>query len=77
MPEPANVKEDSSGRPAAIITAQRWETVESILDNWRIDDEWWRSEPVSRLYFSVILTTGKRLILYKDLLSGSWFQSNR
>ena len=33
----------------------RRQAVTSIEDRWRIDDEWWRSEPVSRLYYAVLL----------------------
>ena len=46
--------------------------VESILETWHIDDEWWR-EPVSRRYVEVILEGGKHVVLYEDLTSNDWF----
>ena len=46
--------------------------IETILDQWRIDDEWWRKE-VSRMYFSVALEGGQLLTLYRDLISGRWY----
>ena len=46
--------------------------VETILEMWRIDDEWWR-QTISRLYFEAMLEGGKRVILFQDLNSGSWF----
>ncbi len=73
LPEPVAVEEDSSGGPAAIKTPRR-QTVQSIEDRWRIDDEWWRSEPVSRLYYAVMLTSGQRLVIYKDLIKGGWYR---
>jgi hypothetical protein len=41
---------------------------------WRIDDEWWRAEPVSRRYYNVLLTSGQRLVLYKDIITGNWYE---
>jgi hypothetical protein len=46
----------------------------TIEDRWRIDDEWWRAEPVSRLYYNVLLVSGQRLVLYKDLITGDWYE---
>ncbi|MFW6200311.1 MAG: hypothetical protein ACOC8K_07055 [Gemmatimonadota bacterium] len=47
--------------------------VVQIREIWRIDDEWWR-EPVSRLYFEVVLEDGKRAVLYRDLTDGRWYR---
>jgi hypothetical protein len=46
----------------------------AIEDRWRIDDEWWRNEPVSRFYYSVRFASGQRLVLYKDLIQGKWYK---
>jgi len=73
MPEPVTVKEDSSGLPAMVMLRQK-QTIAAIEDRWRIDDEWWRREPVSRLYYAVLLRSGQRLVLYKDLDSGRWYR---
>ena len=43
-----------------------------ILDSWRIDDEWWRKQPVSRLYYRVLLEDGMVVGLFKDLVSGEY-----
>ena len=44
-------------------------TVRSV---WRIDDEWWRGEPVSRLYYSVLLETGVVMTIFRDLTTNKW-----
>ncbi|GAG18260.1 unnamed protein product, partial [marine sediment metagenome] len=49
--------------------------VAAVQDRWRIDDEWWRKE-VSRLYFSLLLEDGRTLTIYRDLVTGRWFQQN-
>jgi hypothetical protein len=83
------VEEDPAGLPTAVKTAHlnltaqtsgpavkaaRKQAVLSIEDAWRIDDEWWRSEPVSRLYYAVLFRSGQRLVIYKDLNNGKWYR---
>jgi len=68
-PEPVQVREASSGFPAA-VKATVWQKVQVVEDRWRIDDEWWRSEPISRLYYAVVLVSGQRMVIYRDLILG-------
>jgi hypothetical protein len=48
--------------------------VACVQDRWRIDDEWWRETPVSRLYCQVRLEEGRVLTLYHDLIGDSWWE---
>ncbi len=73
LPEPVRVAEDPAGMPAA-LQAKRRQKITAIEDRWRIDDEWWRSAPISRAYYAVRLASGLRLVLYKDLIKKEWFQ---
>jgi hypothetical protein len=72
-PEPVRVEADASGRPVAVRLPRR-HCIAAIDDRWRIDDEWWRAEPIARLYYSVLLVSGDRLVLYQDLVSGEWYR---
>ena len=72
-PEPVVVEEDASGLPVAVKTRRR-QPVTAIGNRWRIDDEWWRNEPISRLYYAVQLRSGQKLVVYKDLTSGGWYR---
>jgi hypothetical protein len=72
-PEPVRVEADASGLPLAVRTPRRVR-VAAIEDRWRIDDEWWRKEPVARLYYSVLLAPGDKWVLYHDLASGEWYK---
>jgi hypothetical protein len=74
-PATLQVEEDAAGLPLAVKLKRR-QAVISIEDRWRIDDEWWRAEPVSRFYYNVILASGQRLVLYKDLVTGGWQQQD-
>jgi hypothetical protein len=68
------VKVDESGSPAVVgqLGGSADQNIESINETWRIDDEWWR-QIISRLYFEAILAGGKRIVLFKDLVTGNWF----
>lgn len=74
-PEPVRVETGAADTPIAVRLPMR-QAVTAIEDRWRIDDEWWRDEPVSRLYFMVRLASGQRLVLYKDLVTGGWFRQS-
>ncbi len=66
---------DGEGRPLAVAYKKRRLRVASIVDAWRIDEEWWRDE-VSRLYFLVELENRKRITLFRDLISDGWFRQD-
>ena len=73
LPEPLQVEESPAGLPVDVRLKRR-QSIIAIEDCWRIDDEWWRSEPVSRLYYAVILASGQRIVLSKNLIDGSWYR---
>jgi len=75
VPESVRVEEDASGLPLAVGEKRRL-AVAAIEDRWRIDDEWWRSEPVTRLYYHVLLASGRRLVFYKDLNDSAWYRQS-
>jgi len=75
LPEPLSVEENSAGLPTAVRLKRR-QAIIAIEDCWRIDDEWWRSEPVSRLYYAVILASGQRMVLSKNLIDKCWYRQS-
>jgi hypothetical protein len=73
LPEAVEVKEDSAGLPLAVLIPPQ-QSIAAIEDRWRIDDEWWRAEPLSRMYYAVLFKSGQKLVIYKDLLKNEWFK---
>lgn len=73
VPRAAEVETQADGAPRAVTVRGRRVTVTDVLDTWRIDDEWWRME-ISRLYYRVGLTDGHALTLFRDLVSGDWYE---
>lgn len=74
-PEPVQVKENEDGQPLKLRLG-RWQAIASIEDTWRIDDEWWREAPISRLYCEVMTAQGRRMTIFKDLLNQAWYRQN-
>ncbi len=74
LPQPVEVALGNEGLPQAVrncATAEKI-AVETVMEVWRIDDEWWR-QPISRQYIEVVLQGGRHLVLYEDLITGDWF----
>ncbi len=68
------VEAGDDGRPVAVYLSGRRYAVEAVLETWRIDDEWWRHQPVSRVYYSLLLEDGRRMTVYRDLVNGRWLK---
>ena len=79
-PRPVAVESDANGAPVVLRRSkddgdgqeEKAAVVETILESWRIDDEWWR-QLISRCYFAVILEGGARVVLFEDLVTHEWF----
>ncbi len=71
---PVQTKVDAQGVPTAVLINRHWLQVLAIWDAWRIDDEWWRARPVSRLYYQVDLAGLGGAALYLDLATSMWFR---
>jgi hypothetical protein len=74
FPEPVDVEEASSFSLPLAVRVPRRQAVVNIEDRWRIDDEWWRQEAISRLYYEVTLDSGQQMVIFKDMINGGWFR---
>ena len=73
-PKPIAVETDKENRPIGVRMGQ-WVRVMSIQDRWRIDDEWWRAI-LSRVYYRVLLQSGRELTIYYDLINAKWYEQS-
>jgi hypothetical protein len=72
QPKPAAIEANQYGEPAAVVVQGRFQSVRTIHDSWRIDDEWWREE-IARRYFAIELENGRKMTVYHDLIGDGWF----
>jgi hypothetical protein len=71
-PRPVRIDTNAEGEPVAFYSPLRRYEVEEIVERWRIDDDWWREQPISRLYFRLLLEGGAIVDVFHDLVSGRW-----
>jgi hypothetical protein len=68
------VKSSEAGEPLAVFAGIGWLEVRLLRRPWRVDQLWWRTRPIDRLYFLVATQDGPPLTLFHDLISGDWFE---
>ncbi len=70
--QPPYRPEDEEERSEAIDSGPSRKTIETLIETWHVNDEWWR-EQIARRYVEVILEGGKHVVLYEDLNTDRWF----
>lgn len=48
--------------------------VESVREQWLVEDRWWSGSPLRRHYVEVILAGGRCTVVFRDLVTGRWFE---
>ena len=71
-----DVKESVRHLPVAIRIKERWLRVVSIDNVCNVDEEWWRERPIVRMYYRVNLEGGRRIMVFRDMVDGAWYQQN-
>ena len=66
-PKPARVRVDERGRPVAANGA----AVETVREEWLVEDRWWTPEPIRRHYFELALSDGRCEVVFRD--AKGWF----
>jgi hypothetical protein len=70
------VETDDDNHPV-LVQRRGWRTpraVARIQDRWRIDDEWWRTRPISRLYYALLLEDDLPLTIFHNLITETWYE---
>ena len=50
------------------------ESVESVLEEWVVEDRWWTARPVRRRYFELVMASGRNVVVFKELVGRNWFE---
>jgi hypothetical protein len=68
-PQPAAVEADGRGVPVSVGAA----AVDTVREEWVVEDRWWTGRPLRRRYFELVLVDGRNVVVYRDLVGGEWF----
>jgi hypothetical protein len=47
--------------------------VDSVREEWVVEDRWWTGRPLRRRYFELVLANGRNVVVFHDLVGGEWF----
>ncbi|MGB2850240.1 MAG: hypothetical protein WBC01_01090 [Solirubrobacterales bacterium] len=61
-----------AGVPA--LVGQRRLGVETIREEWLVEDRWWTYSPLRRHYFELVLESGRCVTIFRDIAEGGWFE---
>ena len=70
------------GRPRAVQVETRdggipvrvgAKRVDSVLEDWLVEDRWWTDRPVRRRYMELVLENGRCVLVFRELAGGRWF----
>jgi hypothetical protein len=61
-PEPVAVAVGAERAPVAIGDV----AVDSVREQWVVEDRWWEPKPLRRAYFELALTDGRVAVVFRD-----------
>jgi hypothetical protein len=68
-PEPARVVVGERGVPSSVAGI----AVDSVREEWVVEDRWWTGLPLRRRYFELVLADGRNVVVFHDLAGAKWF----
>ncbi len=70
-PRPIAVIAGEDGAPRSVAGV----AVESVREDWLVEDRWWTPKPLQRRYFELILADGRDLVVFREPADGGrWFE---
>ena len=69
-PRSAPVRAGHEGRPDALAGRP----VDSVAEEWVVEDRWWTDRPLRRRYFELVLHDGRNAVVFRDVVGGGWFE---
>jgi hypothetical protein len=68
-PRPIEIQAADHGVPTAVGATP----VDSVLEDWLVEDRWWSDRAVRRRYLELVLENGRCVLVFRDLGSGRWY----
>ena len=70
VPRPVGVEADEAGKPTSIDGV----AVETLREEWVVEDRWWTPNPLGRHYFELVLADGRNLVVFRSIVSKRWYR---
>ena len=71
---PEEFEEDAEQRPVAVTLYGVSVPIESIEERWEDAGDWWKDNPVVRMYYRVTLEAGQQLSIFRNMVHGGWYR---
>jgi len=68
-PWPVPVQTGPDGKPQAVGRL----AVESVREEWLVEDGWWTQKPLQRRYFELVLEDGSDVVVFCET-DGRWYR---
>jgi hypothetical protein len=70
-PEPVAVEAGPERAPVAVAGV----AVESVREQWVVEDRWWEPAQLRRAYFELALADGRVAVVFSDAVTGGrWYR---
>jgi hypothetical protein len=69
-PRQVTVRAAADGTPREVASA----AVETVREEWLVEDRWWTPRPLRRHYFELAMADGRALTVFRDPGSGRWYR---
>jgi hypothetical protein len=69
-PQRVAVRTDPRGAPTAVEGVM----VETVREEWLVEDRWWTPKPLRRHYFELALEDGRALTVFRTARAQRWYR---
>ena len=69
-PQRVAVRTDPGGAPLLVEGI----AVESVREEWLVEDRWWTRQPLRRHYFELALGDGRALTVFRTARAQRWYR---
>ncbi len=70
VPRPVKVEIGPEGRPVSVDGVG----VETVREEWVLEDRWWTPRPLRRHYYELVLSDGRDLTVFRSGFGGRWYR---
>jgi len=67
-PRGARVETREDGVPRTVDGVK----VETIREEWMVEDRWWTGHALHRHYYELVLADGRNVTVFRDVRTGRW-----